>query len=58
MNLRTIARKNILGNLQRYVAYFLSCVFAVSVFFVFTSFIFHPDVNEDNIYGGSLSKHA
>lgn len=56
MNLRTIARKNILGNLQRYVAYFLSCVFAVSVFFIFTSFIFHPDVNEDNIYGGSLVK--
>ncbi|MDR4433116.1 ABC transporter permease [Bacillus tequilensis] len=56
MNLRTIARKNILGNLQRYVAYFLSCVFAVSVFFVFTSFIFHPDVNEDNVYGGSLVK--
>ncbi|AUZ27973.1 ABC transporter permease [Bacillus subtilis] len=56
MNLRTIASKNILGNLQRYVAYFLSCVFAVSVFFVFTSFIFHPDVNEDNIYGGSLVK--
>ncbi|MCY8721536.1 FtsX-like permease family protein, partial [Bacillus sp. S10C12M] len=56
MNLRTIARKNILGNLQRYVAYFLSCVFAVSVFFVFTSFIFHPDVNEENVYGGSLVK--
>ncbi|MCY7874154.1 FtsX-like permease family protein [Bacillus spizizenii] len=56
MNLRTITRKNILGNLQRYVAYFLSCVFAVSVFFVFTSFIFHPDVNEDNVYGGSLVK--
>ncbi|WP_024122960.1 FtsX-like permease family protein [Bacillus halotolerans] len=56
MNLRTIARKNIIGNLQRYVAYFLSCVFAVSVFFVFTSFIFHPDVTEDNVYGGSLVK--
>ncbi|MDO3659754.1 ABC transporter permease [Bacillus sp. C28GYM-DRY-1] len=56
MNLRTIARKNILGNLQRYVAYFLSCVFAVSVFFVFISFIFHPDVHEDNVYGGRLVK--
>lgn len=56
MNMRTIARKNVQGNLQRYLAYFLSCVFTVSVFFIFSSFIYHPDVTEDNIYGGETVK--
>ncbi|MED2977349.1 ABC transporter permease [Bacillus swezeyi] len=56
MNMRVIARKNVQGNLQRYMAYFLSCVFAVSVFFIFSSFIYHPDVTEDKIYGGEIVK--
>ncbi|MEC1438071.1 ABC transporter permease [Bacillus sonorensis] len=56
MNMRVIARKNIQGNIQRYLAYFLSCVFTVSVFFIFSSFIYHPDVTEDNIYGGETVK--
>ncbi|ALC82903.1 MULTISPECIES: FtsX-like permease family protein [Bacillus] len=54
MNMRVIARKNVLGNLQRYLAYFLSCVFSVTIFFIFSSFIFHPDVNPENIYGAGL----
>ena len=54
MNMGVIARKNIQGNLQRYLAYFFSCVFAVSVFFIFASFIYHPDVDEENMYGASL----
>lgn len=36
------------------MAYFFSCVFAVSVFFIFASFIYHPDVDEENMYGASL----
>ncbi|NPC94255.1 FtsX-like permease family protein [Bacillus sp. WMMC1349] len=56
MNMKVIARKNVQGNLQRYLAYFLSCVFTVSVFFIFSSFIYHPDVTEDKIYGGGAVK--
>lgn len=58
MNLRTIARKNILGNLQRYVAYFLSCVFAVSVF-LSSHHLFFILMSMKTIYmAEALSKHA
>ncbi len=58
MNLRTIARKNILGNLQRYVAYFLSCVFAVSVF-LSSHLLFFTLMSMKTIYmAEALSKRA
>ncbi|MFB4159327.1 FtsX-like permease family protein [Geomicrobium sp. JSM 1781026] len=49
MTLRLLARRNITGNAQRYAAYFLSCVFAVSIFFIYAQFIFHPDVMSGDI---------
>lgn len=50
MNLRTLARRNITGNAQRYAAYFLSCVFTVMIFFIYAQFIFHPDIAEESMH--------
>ncbi len=46
MNIQTLARRNLTGHAQRYFAYFFSCVFAVTVFFIYAQFIYHPDVTE------------
>ncbi|WP_059104524.1 FtsX-like permease family protein [Shouchella shacheensis] len=61
MNIRTLARRNVTGNAQRYAAYFLSCVFAVTVFFIYAQFVFHPDVQSgyipsgDTVRGGMIA---
>ncbi|WZY00012.1 ABC transporter permease [Bacillus sp. FSL W7-1360] len=52
MNLRTLARRNVTGHAQRYAAYFLSCVFAVTVFHMYAQVIYHPDV-----MNGSIGDH-
>ncbi|QQK74831.1 ABC transporter permease [Salicibibacter cibarius] len=52
MNIRRLARRNLTGNAQQYAAYFLSCVFAVSIFFIYTQFILHPEVMSGEIQGG------
>lgn len=44
MNFRTFALSNIRGNWQRYTAYYLSSSFAVTIYFIFALFIFHPDI--------------
>lgn len=36
------AVNNVLRNFSLYAAYFISCVFSVFVFFVYTVFSFHP----------------
>ncbi|MCK1983809.1 MULTISPECIES: FtsX-like permease family protein [Peribacillus] len=54
MNIRLLAKRNIQGNAQRYLAYFFSIVLSVSIFFIYASFIFHPDVVQANIPGGQL----
>ncbi|CAH0294116.1 ABC transporter permease [Peribacillus sp. Bi134] len=54
MNIRLLAKRNIQGNAQRYLAYFFSIVLSVSIFFIYASFIFHPDVVHANIPGGQL----
>ncbi|MFH0066518.1 FtsX-like permease family protein [Peribacillus sp. NPDC056705] len=54
MNIRLLAKRNIQGNAQRYLAYFFSIVLSVSIFFIYASFIFHPDVVTANIPGGQL----
>ncbi|MGG3480627.1 ABC transporter permease [Peribacillus frigoritolerans] len=54
MNTRLLAKRNIQGNAQRYLAYFFSIVLSVSIFFIYASFIFHPDVVHANIPGGQL----
>ncbi|MGW6299393.1 FtsX-like permease family protein [Peribacillus butanolivorans] len=58
MNLRHLAKRNIQGNTQRYLAYFFSIVFSVSIFFIYASFIFHPDVVNVNISGGQIVRVA
>lgn len=52
MSLKRLALRNIRGNWHQYVAYFLSSVFAVTIFFIYASFIFHPDVMNGQIPGG------
>ncbi|MGM0890489.1 MAG: hypothetical protein ACQEW5_27000 [Bacillota bacterium] len=54
MNIRLLAKRNIQGNAQRYLAYFFSIVLSVSIFFIYASFIFHPDMVHANIPGGQL----
>ncbi|MBB3868909.1 FtsX-like permease family protein [Parageobacillus toebii NBRC 107807] len=44
MTFRQFALHNVRRNFSRYAAYFLSSTFAVTVFFMYAAFIFHPDV--------------
>ncbi|GAA3410256.1 ABC transporter permease [Paenibacillus hodogayensis] len=44
MTLRTLARSNVKGNWNRYIAFFLSSTFSVMIFFIYAAFLFHPDV--------------
>lgn len=44
MTYRQLAIRNIKGSWHRYSAYFFSCVFAVMIFFVYASIIYHPEV--------------
>lgn len=44
MTLRDIAYKNIKGNFNRYVMYYLSNTLVVMVFFIFANFVFNPTV--------------
>lgn len=50
MNFRQFAVKNVRGNWHQYIAYFLSSVFSVMIFFIYAAFIFHPDVMSGHIY--------
>lgn len=45
MRISNMAVKNVRGNLYRYIMYCLSNAFAVTAFFIFANFIFHPAVN-------------
>lgn len=49
MKISDMAVNNIKGNLHRYIMYYLSNSFAVTVFFIFANFIFHPSLNADNM---------
>ncbi|WP_374020320.1 FtsX-like permease family protein [Paenibacillus thiaminolyticus] len=49
MTYRQLAINNIKGSWHRYGAYFLSCVFAVMIFFVYASIIYHPEVADGKI---------
>ncbi|WP_017436537.1 FtsX-like permease family protein [Saccharococcus caldoxylosilyticus] len=44
MTFRQFALHNVRRSFGRYAAYFLSSTFAVTVFFMYAAFIFHPDV--------------
>lgn len=58
MTINLLARRNLSGNLQRYVAYFFSCVFAVTIFFIYAQFIFHPDVVSGDIRAGEAVRRG
>lgn len=51
MTLRDIAYKNIKGNFNRYVMYYLSNTLVVMVFFIFANFIFNPTVSNVKALG-------
>lgn len=51
MKISNMAISNIKGNLYRYIMYYLSNAFAVTVFFIFANFIFHPNSDPNNITG-------
>lgn len=44
MNLRHLAFKNIKGNWRSYKAFLYSSCFSIIIFFMYISFIYHPDV--------------
>jgi ABC-type antimicrobial peptide transport system permease subunit len=47
MTLKAFAFKNILHHRISYSAYFLSCIFAVWVFYLYASLLFHPILKND-----------
>lgn len=49
MTFRSLALSGIRGNWRAYSAFFLSSVFSVFVFYMYASFIFHPDVINGHI---------
>lgn len=53
MTFRHLALSNVKGNWHRYIAFYLSCTFSVMIFYIFASFIYHPDVVHGHIRGGA-----
>ncbi|MUT68550.1 FtsX-like permease family protein [Paenibacillus sp. NEAU-GSW1] len=49
MTFRSLALSNIRGNWRSYSAFFLSSVFSVMIFYIYTAFIYHPDVVNGHI---------
>jgi putative ABC transport system permease protein len=58
MTFRQLAGSNIRGNWQRYMAFFLSSVFSVMIFFLFAQFIYHPGVVNGTIRGAAGVRRA
>lgn len=60
MTLRDIAYKNIKGNFNKYVMYYLSNTLVVMVFFIFANFITNPSMSKLDSLGmkGALTKEA
>ena len=46
MNLRYFAKNNIIRDKETYIGYWLSCMFTVFVFFIFSVNQFHPELNK------------
>ncbi len=60
MTFRQFAFNNVLRNKRLYIAYFLSSMFTVMVFFTFAIFAFHPafsggDINRNIIFGMAVA---
>ncbi|MBU5427724.1 ABC transporter permease [Tissierella pigra] len=56
MKISNMALSNVKGNLYRYVMYYLSNAFAVTAFFIFANFVFHPSLNYKGIGGHPVSQ--
>lgn len=56
MKISNMALSNVKGNLYRYVMYYLSNAFAVTAFFIFANFVFHPSLNYKNIGGHPVAQ--
>ncbi|WP_099157583.1 FtsX-like permease family protein [Virgibacillus ndiopensis] len=44
MTFKQFAFNNVKRNTRQYLSYFLSCMFAVTVFFMYAVIVFHPDI--------------
>lgn len=51
MTLSNIVLKNIKGNLNKYVMYYLSNTLVVTIFFIFANFIYNPQVKSVDVMG-------
>src|SRR5690625_881596 len=49
MTFRQFAFRNVFRNKRLYIAYFLSSMFTVMVFFTFANFAFHPELTGENM---------
>jgi len=58
MTFRQLALRNIQGNWHRYIAFFLSSTFSVMIFYIYASFILHPDVMNGRIPGADMVKQG
>ncbi|MFD0960361.1 ABC transporter permease [Paenibacillus chungangensis] len=56
MTFRSLALSGIRGNWRSYSAFFLSSIFSVCIFYMYTAFIFHPEVTSGYIVGASAVK--
>ncbi|PGD57697.1 ABC transporter permease [Bacillus wiedmannii] len=57
MNFRQLALNNVKGNWRNYKAFLISSCLSIVVFFMYASFIYHPDVVSGNIsMRGMISK--
>ncbi len=56
MKLSNMAVKNVEGNLYRYIMYCLSNAFAVTAFFIFANFVFHPAIDIKSAGGHEIAK--
>ncbi|RCX23706.1 putative ABC transport system permease protein [Fontibacillus phaseoli] len=53
MTFRSLALSNIRGNLRAYSAFFMSSVFSVMIFYMYTAFAHHPDLANSRVIGVS-----
>lgn len=47
MTFKQFALNNVKRNTRQYLSYFLSCMFAVTVFFMYAVVMFHPDISNN-----------
>ncbi len=56
MKISNMAISNIKGNLYRYIMYYLSNAFAVTAFFIFANFVFHPAIDIKSADGHPIAR--